>query len=84
MATVCVTDDNFDTEVLKSSKPIVVDFWAEWCGPCKQIGPTLEEISDEMADKVIIAKHNIDNEPNTPTKYELEEFLRCYYLKMES
>ena len=69
MATVNVTDNNFDVEVLKSSKPIVVDFWAEWCGPCKQIGPTLEEISNEMADQVIIAKHNIDNEPNTPTKY---------------
>ena len=69
MATVSVTDDNFDSEVLKSSKPIVVDFWAEWCGPCKQIGPSLEEISDEMASEVIIAKHNIDNEPNTPTKY---------------
>ena len=69
MATVNVTDDNFDTEVLKSSKPIVVDFWAEWCGPCKQIGPTLEEISNEMSDQIIIAKHNIDNEPNTPTKF---------------
>ena len=69
MATVSVTDDNFDTEVLKSLKPIVVDFWAEWCGPCIQIGPTLEEISDEMSDQVIIAKHNIDKEPNTPTKY---------------
>ena len=69
MATVNVTDDNFDTEVLKSSKPIVVDFWAEWCGPCKQIGPTLEEISNEMSNQVIIAKHNIDNEPNTPTKF---------------
>ena len=69
MATVSVTDNNFETEVLKSSKPIVVDFWAEWCGPCKQIGPTLEEISEEMKDYVIIAKHNIDNEPNTPTKY---------------
>jgi len=69
MATVSVTDDNFDAEVLKSSKPIVVDFWAEWCGPCKQIGPALEEISDEMKDLVIVAKHNIDNEPNTPTKY---------------
>ena len=69
MATVSVTDENFDTEVLKSTKPIVVDFWAEWCGPCKQIGPTLEEISNEMANEVIIAKHNIDNEPNTPTKY---------------
>ena len=69
MATVSVTDDNFDTEVLKSSKPIVVDFWAEWCGPCTQIAPTLEQISDEMKDQVTIAKHNIDNEPNTPTKY---------------
>ena len=69
MATVNVTDDNFDTEVLKSSKPIIVDFWAEWCGPCKQIGPALEEISNEMSDEVIIAKHNIDNEPNTPTKF---------------
>ncbi len=69
MATVNVTDENFDQEVLKSSKPIVVDFWAEWCGPCKQIAPALEEISDEMSEEVTIAKHNIDNEPNTPTKY---------------
>ena len=69
MATVSVTDDNFDAEVLKSSKPIVVDFWADWCGPCVSIAPTLEQISDEMSDQVIIAKHNIDNEPNTPTKY---------------
>ena len=69
MATVHVTDENFDTEVLKSDKPILVDFWAEWCGPCKQIGPTLEEISNEMSNEITIAKHNIDNEPNTPTKY---------------
>jgi len=69
MATKNVTDDNFDTEVIKSTKPILVDFWAEWCGPCKQIGPVLEEISNEMADQITIAKHNIDNEPNTPTKY---------------
>ena len=69
MATVKVNDENFDTEVLKSSKPIVVDFWAEWCGPCKMIGPILEEISDEMTNDVTIAKHNIDEEPNTPTKY---------------
>ena len=69
MATVNVTDSNFDTEVLKSEKPILVDFWAEWCGPCKQIGPTLEEISNEMSNEITIAKHNIDNEPNTPTKY---------------
>ncbi len=69
MTTLNVTDENFDAEVLKSSKPILVDFWAEWCGPCKMIGPILEEISDEMSNKLTIAKHNIDNEPNTPTKY---------------
>ena len=69
MATLKVNDENFDTEVLKSSKPIVVDFWAEWCGPCKMIGPILEEISVEMSNEVTIAKHNIDEEPNTPTKY---------------
>ena len=69
MATVNVTDENFDAEVLKSSKPIVVDFWADWCGPCKQIAPTLEEISNEMADQVTIAKLKIDSEINTGTKY---------------
>ena len=69
MATKSVTDESFDSDVIKSDKPIIVDFWAEWCGPCKQIGPLLEEISDELKDKVVIAKHNIDNEPNTPTKY---------------
>ena len=69
MATLKITDDKFDTEVVTSSTPIVVHFWAEWCGPCKMVGPILEEISDEMANDVSIAKHNIDEEPNTPTKY---------------
>tara|TARA_B100001093_G_C26444210_1_gene849487 strand:- start:123 stop:443 length:321 start_codon:yes stop_codon:yes gene_type:complete len=72
MATKAITDESFDTDVIKSNKPTVVDFWAEWCGPCKQIGPVLEEISDEMKDEVVIAKHNIDQEPNTPTKYGIK------------
>ena len=69
MPTKKITDESFETEVVKASLPTVVDFWAEWCGPCKQIGPILEEISDEMKDQVVIAKHNIDEEPNAPTKY---------------
>ena len=74
-------DENFDTEVLKSEKPTVVDFWAEWCGPCKQIGPVLEEISNEMANEVTIAKHNIDNEPNTPTKYGIRGIPTMLFFK---
>lgn len=69
MATKAITDESFEADVIKSETPTVVDFWAEWCGPCKQIGPALEEISEEMKGKVIIAKHNIDEQPNTPTKY---------------
>ena len=72
MATKSITDETFDNEVIKSEKPTVVDFWAEWCGPCKQIGPVLEEISNEMKDEIIIAKHNIDEEPNTPTKFGIK------------
>ena len=59
----------WQSKVIESSVPVFVDFWAEWCGPCKMIGPILEEISDEMSNEVTIAKHNIDEEPNTPTKY---------------
>ena len=69
MPTKPTTDENFETEVLKSEKPTVVDFWAEWCNPCKQISPVLEEISEELKNDGVIAKHNIDNEPNTPVKY---------------
>ena len=69
MATKNITDVTFEEEVLKSDKPVVLDFWAPWCGPCKMIGPSLEEISDEMADKITVAKVNIDENPETQTKY---------------
>jgi thioredoxin 1 len=67
--TVKVSDGDFETNVLKAKGPVLVDFWAEWCGPCKMIAPSLEEISRDMAGKVTIAKINIDENPVTPTKY---------------
>jgi len=68
MATVKVSDSSFKTDVIDSDTPVLVDFWAEWCGPCKQIGPALEQISDEMGDKIKVAKVNIDDDPETPAK----------------
>ena len=68
MGTKAISDASFDLDVLNSDTPVLVDFWAEWCGPCKMIGPALEEISDELAGKVIIAKMNIDDHPGMPGK----------------
>ncbi len=64
-----VTDDNFEDEVLQSSQPVLVDYWAEWCGPCKMIAPVLDEICGEYDGRVKIAKLNIDDNPNTPPRY---------------
>ncbi|MDE2517386.1 MAG: thioredoxin TrxA [Rhodospirillales bacterium] len=64
-----VSDDSFATDVLGASGPVLVDFWAEWCGPCRMIGPALEEIAGELAGKLTVAKVNIDENPETPNKY---------------
>ena len=69
MSTVAVSDDSFSTAVLQSSPPVLVDFWAEWCGPCKTIAPALEEIAGEMAGHVTVAKLNIDDNPKVPQQY---------------
>ena len=69
MATKAITDASFQADVLGSDKPVLVDFWAEWCGPCKMIGPSLEELSDELGEQVSIVKLNIDDNPETPGSY---------------
>ena len=69
MTTKTVTDDNFKQEVLEGSTPVLVDYWAEWCQPCKMLAPALEEVSESLADKLTVAKLNIDDNPETPTQY---------------
>ncbi len=69
MATVKVTDDSFDDDVLKAAGPVLVDFWAEWCGPCKQIAPVLEQVAEEFSGQVTVAKIDIMESPTTPSRY---------------
>src|SRR4029453_2978156 len=69
MPLITTSDTAFEVDVLKSSKPVVVDFWAEWCGPCKMIAPFLEELAVDKDESVVVAKVNIDDNPVTPTKY---------------
>jgi thioredoxin 1 len=72
MSTKAVTDASFDADVLQSGKPVLVDFWAEWCGPCKMIGPSLEEISDELSDKLTIAKVDIMENTETASRFGVQ------------
>jgi len=69
MSTVKVTDESFEKDVLQATGPVLVDFWAEWCGPCKQIAPALEQIATELGNQVTVAKLNIEESPTTPSRY---------------
>ncbi|NSX53594.1 thioredoxin [Parasulfitobacter algicola] len=81
MATLAVTDDTFDEHVKNSDIPVVVDFWAEWCGPCKQIGPALEELSDEMGGKVKIVKVDVDSNPNVAAQMGVRGIPALFVIK---
>ncbi len=81
MATKQVNDDNFETQVLKSDKPVLVDFWAEWCGPCRMVGPVVEEIAKEYDGKAVIGKVNVDENPGISMKYGIRNIPTILFLK---
>jgi len=76
-----VTDTNFDDVVIKSDKPVIVDFWAEWCGPCRMIAPIMEELSKEFSDRVVIVKCDVDNNPQVTAKYGIRNIPTVLFFK---
>ena len=76
-----ITDANFDEVVLKSTKPVLVDFWAEWCGPCRMVGPVVEELSKEYEGKAVIGKLNVDNNPQVSTKFGIRSIPTLLFFK---
>ena len=81
MPTKNVTDENFETEVLKSDKPVVVDFWAEWCGPCKMLTPVIDELAEEYSGKAVIGKVNVDNNPTIASEYGIRSIPSLLFFK---
>lgn len=76
-----LSDENFDEIVLKADKPVIVDFWAEWCGPCKVIGPIISEIGEDYKDKIIVGKMDVDSNPSTPAKYGIRNIPTVLFFK---
>ena len=81
MSIIAVTDGAFDKEVLKSDKPVIVDFWAEWCGPCKMVGPVVEQIAKDYDGKAVVGKLNVDQNPETAMKYGIRSIPTILFLK---
>ena len=81
MSVLTINEKSFETEVVNSELPVLIDFWAEWCGPCKEIAPILDEINNEMDDKIKIVKLNIDKNPNIPNKYGVQSIPTLIILK---
>jgi thioredoxin 1 len=76
-----INDDNFEEEVINADKPVLVDFWAPWCGPCRAIGPVVEELADAYGDKIKFAKCNVDDSPITPSKYQIKAIPTLIFFK---